>query len=135
VIDGAVPGIAFQWTVNILILLFAGLLSIPFLKLFNRSSHKPIPVMDTVAVVIATMLIVLTASLFLSAILLRNSIVQDVYRELARLSNVVANDVRRGLNRDGLVPAVAIELGNLAGSHTAACRRPAKRNQCENAFF
>ncbi len=112
VIDGAALGIAFQWTVNILILLFAGLLCIPFLKLFNRSPLKPIRVMDTVAAVIATILIVLTASLFLSAILLRNSIVQDVDRELARLSRAVADDVRKNVHGTDLLPGIEAELAN-----------------------
>lgn len=100
VIDRAALRVPSQWTVNLLILLIGALLAIPFLKLFNQSPLKPIRVTDLAAILIATMLIVTTATLFVSAMLLRNSIAQDIRKELSVISARVARNVSSDLARE-----------------------------------
>lgn len=97
IIDGGALSIPSQWTVNLLLVLVAALLSIPFLKLFNRSPLKPIRLVDLFSIMTALMLIITTATLLLGSVLLRNSVAQDIESELSKLSGRVASSVLGGL--------------------------------------
>lgn len=101
VIDRAAMRITPGWTVNLLLLLICGLLAIPFLKLFNRNPLKAISVADLAAILISTMLIVTTVTLFLTAVLLRNSVAQEIEAELGHIAGQVSHTVEREANRFG----------------------------------
>jgi len=93
VIDGAALRVPPDWTVDLLLVLVCALLSIPFLKLFNSSPLKAICVTDLAAILVSIMLIVTTVTLLLTAVLLRNSIGQDIGRELAHVAKAVSETV------------------------------------------
>jgi hypothetical protein len=111
IIDGAALAIPFQWTINVLLLLVAALLCIPFIKLFSRSTLKPIRKSDMVAVVISVMLIASTAALLFTAVLTRNSMVQGIDAELADLTDRVANQVVADLDLSDFERAAESGLG------------------------